>query len=496
MEYLIRRATSRAASRHFDALRTITCSPRTNGRVSCIHKRLDYTRPYATNPPRTSDHPPGHSDTVEESSYAQPAHKVSQDITHEEKSHYDTLVEHSKEQQVRSPWTRAGSDVPPVARKRSAGAMVKGKLLTTPSRMLKLVMPLTPKDTNNDRKDVEPLALLVHPQQPLSYLERLIQAELPAIKDKSGNEKIPAIVFRAEDPSDEHGNHAKEAQTKNEQDGQEQENQDFDDDADHMFIDGKLERTGKIRSRPKTDESVIRKKDPEHPNFVRWSPSTEIGDFIRDASQGKEFSIEIEGAPEPVYVAVPSFADRTFYLRMRLRKTSKRIAAMADIKKECDELAHKGGKRVAQGGFAILVGWWYLVYRLTFETELGWDVMEPVTYLVGLSTLIGGYMWFLYHNREVSYRSAMNVTISKRQSRLYDQRGLDLPTWEALVEEGNKLRREIKMVAEEYDVEWNEKAEELDDKVHDALRDGRQKKKKGKKDESDEKKKDPDDDDD
>lgn len=361
--------------------------------------------------------------------------------------------------------------------------------------MLKLVMPLTPKDTNNDRKDVEPLALLVHPQQPLSYLERLIQAELPAIKDKSGNEKIPAIVFRAEDPSDDRTGQTNQAQTRNQQDGQEQEKQDFEDDADHMFIDGKLERTGKIRSRTKNDDTIVRKKDPTRPNFVRWSPSTEIGDFIRDASQGKEFSIEVEGAPEPIYVAVPSFADRTFYLRMRLRKTSKRIAAMADIKKECDELAHKGGKRVAQGGFAILVGWWYLVYRLTFETDLGWDVMEPVTYLVGLSTLIGGYMWFLYHNREVSYRSAMNVTISKRQSRLYDQRGLDLPTWEALIEEGNKLRREIRMVAEEYDVEWNEKADELDDKVHDALRDGREKKK-GKKDDSDEKKKDDDEDDD
>lgn len=53
--------------------------------------------------------------------------------------------------------------------------MTKGKLLTTPSRMLKLILPLTTRDANDDRKDVEPLALLVHPQQPLSYLERLIQ---------------------------------------------------------------------------------------------------------------------------------------------------------------------------------------------------------------------------------------------------------------------------------------------------------------------------------
>jgi hypothetical protein len=64
---------------------------------------------------------------------------------------------------------------------------------------------------------------------------------------------------------------------------------------------------------------------------------------------------------------------------MRLRKCSKKIADMAALKKECDELAHRGAQRVAMGGFGVLCGWWYLVYRLTFETELGWDVMEPVT---------------------------------------------------------------------------------------------------------------------
>lgn len=116
---------------------------------------------------------------------------------------------------------------------------------------------------------------------------------------------------------------------------------------------------------------------------------------------------------------------------------------------------------------------------LTFKTELGWDVMEPVTYLVGLSTLIGGYTWFLYHNREVSYRSAMNFTVSRRQSQLYQQRGLDLELWEGLVEEGNRLRREIKLVAEEYDVDWNEAMDESDERVREALREERKKKKNG-----------------
>ena len=139
------------------------------------------------------------------------------------------------------------------------------------------------------------------------------------------------------------------------------------------------------------------------------------------------------------------------------------------------------------------------VYRLTFETDLGWDTMEPVTYLVGLSTLIGGYMWFLYHNREVSYRSALNITISRRQSKLYALKGFDLPKWEGLIEEGNAIRKEIKAVASEYDVgkprlqsstpillltyslEWDERKDEHDEVVIKALRDERKASKNGSK---------------
>jgi hypothetical protein len=64
---------------------------------------------------------------------------------------------------------------------------------------------------------------------------------------------------------------------------------------------------------------------------------------------------------------------------MRLRKKSREIGKLADIKSECDKIAHRAAKRVAIAGGAGLVVWWGLVYELTFRTDLGWDVMEPVT---------------------------------------------------------------------------------------------------------------------
>ena len=248
-----------------------------------------------------------------------------------------------------------------------------------------------------------------------------------------------------------------------------------------MHFDGKTEKTGvlkrKLRGGPGEggveSYSGSGREGPASSGerkFVRWSSSTEIGDFIRDAARGKEFAVEIEGATSEIRIGVPSFNDRTHYLRQRLRITSKKISNMAQIKKECDLQAHAAAQRVAMSGFIGMMGWWGGVYYLTFQTDLGWDTMEPVTYLVGLSGIMCGYLWFLYHNREVSYRSAMNLTVSRRQGKLYAARGFELNKWEDLVKEGNHLRDEVKAIAREYDVEWDESQDEYGKEVTEALK--------------------------
>ena len=120
-----------------------------------------------------------------------------------------------------------------------------------------------------------------------------------------------------------------------------------------MWIDSEKEQNGKL-NRKSPNEAValqgghgeggiesysgLGHEAPTDKNgqrkFVRWSSSTEIGDFIRDAARGQELAIEIKGAPNDIRVGVPSFNDRTYYLRMRLRNTSKKISATANIRRE------------------------------------------------------------------------------------------------------------------------------------------------------------------
>lgn len=312
----------------------------------------------------------------------------------------------------------------------------QGTVLTTPTRLLKLIipMPFHPKqkaidpenELNEDQttgtEKVEPLALLVHPQQPLSYVERLIQAEIPPLI-ADGREKLPGIVFRAEAEQDKE-------QEKAPRNG------------DNVATYSGLGHEGP--------------NNKGHVNWVRWSGSTEVGDFIRDAARGREFEIEIEGCPQELRIRVPSFNDRTYYMRMNLRRMSRRVDRMAQIKNECDQIAHRSAHRIAQGGFAALAAWWGVVYYVTFHTEMGWDLVEPITYLAGLTTIMGGYLWFLYISRDLSYKAAMNITVSRRQHALYQERGFDQQTWDQLIQEVNLLRREVRIVASEYGVEWDE----------------------------------------
>lgn len=238
---------------------------------------------------------------------------------------------------------------------------------------------------------------MVHPQQPLSYLERLIQSELPLIRTKDGKEKVPEVWFRAEDSvqdddfSDITGKQS--GLNKDEIDDEDVEVETGKEDrtmSDTQSQNGKIARDEEL-SKSDMDETDVAKslrggpgeggietysglghdkpepKDVE-PKFVRWSSSTEIGDFIRDAARGREFAVEIEGARKEIRVGVPSFSDRTHYLRVRLRKTAKTLDGLTRLKNECDRAAHKSAQRLAMGGFGVLAAWWYGVYHFTFQT--------------------------------------------------------------------------------------------------------------------------------
>ncbi|KAJ4489968.1 hypothetical protein J3R30DRAFT_12307 [Lentinula aciculospora] len=273
-----------------------------------------------------------------------------------------------------------------------------GKLLPTTSHLFKLILPLGRKGPNDLPV---PTVLLLHPSQPLSHTGRLILASLPR-----RSEIGPSISFRSTPSS----------------------------------------------------------SSPQYSRQFEWSDSTDIGDFIRDAARAAEFSIHItpdspndaDEQEQVISVRVPTFADRTRFLRRRLDAINHQLATMEGLKRECDREARKGARRMALGGFGMLVVYWAAVARLTFW-DYGWDVMEPITYLSGLSTVICGYLWFLYQGREVSYTSVLDRSVSSRREALYKKRGLDIEKWMELVSERRHLMREIGQIKEDYEQPQSER---------------------------------------
>ncbi|KAA1475283.1 hypothetical protein DENSPDRAFT_860745 [Dentipellis sp. KUC8613] len=283
----------------------------------------------------------------------------------------------------------------------------KGKLLPTSSHLFKLVIPLS--QIGSDGSSSPPTVFLLHPAQPLTHVTRLILASLPP------TDPAPDVTFRS---------------------------------------------AGAHRG---------------HHSVYQWSPSTDVGDFIRDAARAAEFTIRIAPAPTTpadarsevlITVQVPTFAARTRFLRARLDRLLGELEGMNTLKRECDQLAHRGARRVAVGGFAALVVYWGTVARLTFW-DYGWDVMEPITYLSGLSTVIVGYLWFLYRGREVSYSSILSHSVAARRHALYRARGLDMERYHDVKHEVRRLEGEVEGIRRDYD-EGGARSREKEDERKDA----------------------------
>ncbi|KAI0089596.1 hypothetical protein BDY19DRAFT_112328 [Irpex rosettiformis] len=206
---------------------------------------------------------------------------------------------------------------------------------------------------------------------------------------------------------------------------------------------------------------------------LQWSDSTDIGDVVHDAARAREFSINIrndDGEEKCLQIEVPTFADRTRFLRQRLETIQDELQSLEALKKRCDREAHRGARRVAVGGLGMLVVYWGTVMRLTFW-DLGWDIMEPITYLSGLTMAILGYLWFLYQGREVSYSSVLHQSISTRREALYKAHGFDIERWIDLIAAEKAVRNEISKIADDYDEgRWKERDQEREDREEQAAK--------------------------
>ncbi|OXG24573.1 hypothetical protein C366_00102 [Cryptococcus neoformans Tu401-1] len=336
----------------------------------------------------------------------------------------------------------------------SLTAQWEGKLSPTTSHLFKLIVPLpAPGCQPGQAPTPRPTAFLLHPSQPLSHLSRLISGSLPPPYAHSDISYL--ALTGSESDVDTHLRNAEKSSDNS--------STDVDDYA------------GRDEGGPLLTE---RKGEGGRWQEVAWSQSTDLSDFIKQSCLNEKFKIVIsperdrDGAQLKgketelrelvLQVIIPSFASRTHYIRKRLLSLTKDLDTLNKEKRRIDYAAHKGAQRLAVMALGGGVVYWGTVIRFTFFTDAGWDMMEPVTWATGFAALLGSAAFLIYHNREVSYSSLLDLSITARQRKLYAEAGLDLEKWTEMVAEAKALRREIERIAADYDIEWRGELEGLE----------------------------------
>jgi hypothetical protein len=126
-----------------------------------------------------------------------------------------------------------------------------------------------------------------------------------------------------------------------------------------------------------------------------------------------------------------------------IKQLQNKLLPLQNIKNDIDFQAANFTKKVVVGALGYLIAQGVVVFKLTFASRLGWDVMEPITYLVTFSTGIFGLGYFSIARKDYLYETVWDQVCEKRKSHLYSLHKFDIAEYNDLV--GELERKELKL---------------------------------------------------
>jgi len=108
-------------------------------------------------------------------------------------------------------------------------------------------------------------------------------------------------------------------------------------------------------------------------------------------------------------------------------------------KLELDVRAQASAARWMRGGFLYLVLQFGFLARCVW-IDFNWDIMEPITYFVSLSTLMLGYMFFVLYREEYTYNALEERQRSKALRKLYIKEEFNWKRWHELHKQVEDLK--------------------------------------------------------
>ena len=148
--------------------------------------------------------------------------------------------------------------------------------------------------------------------------------------------------------------------------------------------------------------------------------------------------LEPQNITRAVINALPGVPPRIYGVSdAELRKLNEEYDQMREKVVLAEKKATRRATQLLYGGFIVLIAQLAVFVRFTY-VEFSWDVMEPISYFVGLANVIMGYMYFMYTQRDFSFGTWQNQMMQSAMDRQLKTGKFDVTKYEQMA---RKLRR-------------------------------------------------------
>ncbi|KAG8464072.1 hypothetical protein KFE25_000240 [Diacronema lutheri] len=100
-----------------------------------------------------------------------------------------------------------------------------------------------------------------------------------------------------------------------------------------------------------------------------------------------------------------------------------RVDGSRRVESELDARARAVTRRIMVGAGVALTAQFALLFRLTFW-DVGWDLIEPVTFFLNAGSTLGWYFFMAFAHREAAYMNLTSFIHERVRARMYTGAGL------------------------------------------------------------------------
>eukprot|EP01127_Copromyxa_protea_P002977 TRINITY_DN12881_c0_g1_i1.p1 TRINITY_DN12881_c0_g1~~TRINITY_DN12881_c0_g1_i1.p1 ORF type:complete len:372 (-),score=62.50 TRINITY_DN12881_c0_g1_i1:25-1140(-) len=165
--------------------------------------------------------------------------------------------------------------------------------------------------------------------------------------------------------------------------------------------------------------------------IIHFKNNRELKDFL--FLHPEELTNAVTHALELKYMKIGAAEHRA-----TLDKILEEYIPLDEEKRLYDKKAQTYANRSMYGIFGYLVGQFSVLAHMVW-VDFNWDIMEPVTYFVFLTTMIVGYTFFVKFSQEFTYDALKDRQRKKALRRLYLSNDFNWRRWKALDSEVGDL---------------------------------------------------------